>query len=144
MDIRRIMRLLPHRYPFLMVDRILRLDGDRMVTGIKNVTINEPFFQGHYPGQPIMPGVMILEAMAQISGILLSRSLDNTNKVALLISMDRVKIRRAARPGDQLVITAESRQVRSRTGFCNCTSTIDGQLSAEAEIKFMLVDEDLT
>jgi len=140
MDIRRIMRLLPHRYPFLMVDRIVELDGDRKAVGIKNVSINEPYFQGHYPGQPIMPGVMILEAMAQLSGILLSRRLEHTGKVAVLLSMDRVKMRRPVRPGDQLILQAERLHVRSRTGHCKCKAFIGEKVAAEAEIKFMLVD----
>lgn len=144
LDIRHIMRLLPHRYPFLMIDRVIEIDGDRRAVGIKNVTMNEPYFQGHYPGQPIMPGVLVLEAMAQLSGILLSRRLDNTGKVALLVSMDRVKIRQMALPGDQLVVEAESIHVRSRTGHCRCRALIGDKLSAEAEIKFMLVDEDAT
>ena len=140
MDIRRVMRLLPHRYPFLMVDRVIELDGEKRVVGIKNVTINEPFFQGHYPGQPIMPGVMILEALAQISGILLGRRLEHTGKVAVLLSMDRVKMRRPVRPGDQMLLEAEALHVRSRTGHCSCRATVGGELAAEAEIKFMLVD----
>jgi UDP-3-O-[3-hydroxymyristoyl] N-acetylglucosamine deacetylase/3-hydroxyacyl-[acyl-carrier-protein] dehydratase len=144
LDIRHILRLLPHRYPFLMIDRVIELQGDRKAIGIKNVTINEPFFQGHYPGQPVMPGVLVLEAMAQLSGVLLSRRLDNTGKVAMLVSMDRVKIRRAALPGDQLIIEAESLHIRSRTGHCKCRAMIGEHLVAEAEIKFMLVDEDAT
>jgi len=144
LDIRQVQRILPHRYPFLMIDRVIELDGDRRAVAIKNVTINEPFFQGHYPGQPVMPGVLVLEAMAQLSGVLLSRRLDNTGKVAMLISMDRVKIRRAARPGDQLVIEAESLHIRRRTGQCRCRTMIGEDLAAEAEIKFMLVDEDAT
>jgi len=140
MDIRKVLRLLPHRYPFLMVDRVLEIDGDHRAVGIKNVSINEPYFQGHYPGHPIMPGVMILEAMAQLSGILLSRRLEHTGKIAVLLSMDRVKMRRPARPGDQLILEAESIHVRSRTGHCRCRAKIDGQVAAEAEIKFMLVD----
>lgn len=140
MDIRKIMRLLPHRYPFLMVDRLIEISGDRKAVGIKNVTINEPFFQGHYPGQPIMPGVMILEALAQLSGILLSRRLEHTGKVAMLLSMDRVKMRRPVRPGDQLILEAEAVHVRSRTGHCRCEAKVDGEVAAEAEIKFMLVD----
>ncbi len=142
MDIRKIMRLLPHRYPFLMVDRIVEIDGDRKATGIKNVSINEPFFQGHYPGQPIMPGVMILEALAQLSGILLSRRLEHTGKVAVLLSMDRVKMRHPVRPGDQLLLEAESLHVRSRTGHCKCRALIGENVAAEAEIKFMLVDSE--
>ena len=140
MDIRRIMRLLPHRYPFLMIDRIIRLEDNRRVVGVKNVTINEPFFQGHYPGQPIMPGVMILEAMAQLSGVLLSRRLEHTGKVAMLLSMDRVKMRRPVRPGDQLILEAEAVHVRTRTGHCRCRAMVTGEVAAEAEIKFMLVD----
>jgi UDP-3-O-[3-hydroxymyristoyl] N-acetylglucosamine deacetylase/3-hydroxyacyl-[acyl-carrier-protein] dehydratase len=140
LDIRQIMRLLPHRYPFLMIDRVLELDGDRRALGVKNVTMNEPFFQGHYPGEPIMPGVMILEAMAQLSGLLLSQRLEHAGKVAVLLSMDRVKMRRPVRPGDQLLIEAETLHVRSRTGHCRCRATVGGELAAEAEIKFMLVD----
>jgi len=140
MDIRSIMRLLPHRYPFLMVDRVIEIDGDKRAVGLKNVSINEPYFQGHYPGQPIMPGVMILEAMAQLSGILLSRRLEHTGKVAMLLSMDRVKLRRAVRPGDQLVLEAEALHVRSRTGHCQCRALVNQEIAAEAEIKFMLVD----
>jgi len=140
MDIRKIMRLLPHRYPFLMIDRILRVEGDHRAVGVKNVTINEPFFQGHYPGQPIMPGVMILEALAQLSGVLLSRRLEHTGKVAVLLSMDRVKMRRPVRPGDQLVLEAEALHVRTRTGHCRCQAFVGNDVAAEAEIKFMLVD----
>ncbi len=142
MDIRQVMRLLPHRYPFLMVDRLIELDGDKRAVGLKNVSINEPFFQGHYPGQPIMPGVMILEALAQLSGILLSRRLEHTGKVAVLLSMDRVKMRRPVRPGDQLLLEAERIHVRSRTGHCRCRALIGPDVAAEAEIKFMLVDSE--
>jgi beta-hydroxyacyl-ACP dehydratase FabZ len=123
-----------------MVDRIIELDGDRKAVGLKNVSINEPYFQGHYPGQPIMPGVMILEALAQLSGILLSRRLEHTGKVAVLLSMDRVKMRRPVRPGDQLILEAERLHVRSRTGHCRCRALIGPDVAAEAEIKFMLVD----
>ncbi len=140
LDIRGIMRLLPHRYPFLMVDRIVETEGDERAVGIKNVTINEPYFQGHYPGQPIMPGVMILEAMAQISGILLSRRLEHAGKVAVLLSMDRVKMRRPVHPGDQIHLEAEALRVRPRMGHCACRARVSGEVVAEAEIKFMLVD----
>ncbi|MFB3892524.1 MAG: UDP-3-O-acyl-N-acetylglucosamine deacetylase [Phycisphaerae bacterium] len=140
LDIRKLMRLLPHRYPFLMLDRVIEIDGERRAVAVKNVTINEPFFQGHFPGLPIMPGVMILEAMAQLSGVLLGQRLEHTGKVAMLLSMDRVKIRRPVRPGDQLILQAESLHVRSRTGHCRCTAFVGEDLAAEAEIKFMLVD----
>jgi len=142
MDIHKILRLLPHRYPFLMIDRVIEMDGDRRAVGIKNVTINEPFFQGHYPGHPIMPGVMTLEAMAQLSGLLLSRQLEHAGKVAVLLSMDRVKMRRPVRPGDQLILEAETIRVRSRTGHCRCLARVGDEIAAEAEIKFMLVDAD--
>jgi len=140
MDIRNIMRLLPHRYPFLMVDRIVEIDGDRRIVGVKNVSINEPFFQGHYPGQPIMPGVMILEALAQVSGLLLSRRLEHTGKVAVLLSMDKVKMRKPVQPGDQLILEATRVHVRTRTGHCRCRALLGEEVAAEAEIKFMLVD----
>jgi UDP-3-O-[3-hydroxymyristoyl] N-acetylglucosamine deacetylase/3-hydroxyacyl-[acyl-carrier-protein] dehydratase len=140
LDISGIMRLLPHRYPFLMVDRIIETHGDERAIGVKNVTINEPYFQGHYPRQPIMPGVMILEAMAQMSGILLSRRLEHAGKVAVLLSMDRVKMRRPVRPGDQLILEAQAIRVRPRMGHCNCRALVEGEVVAEAEIKFMLVD----
>ena len=140
LDIRQIMRTLPHRYPFLMIDRVVEMVGDEKAVGVKNVSINEPFFQGHYPGEPIMPGVMILEAMAQLSGVLLSQRLEHTGKVAVLLSMDRAKMRRPVRPGDQLVIEAEALHVRTRTGHCKCRAYVGGELAAEAEIKFMLVD----
>jgi len=140
MDIRHIMRLLPHRYPFLMVDRIIEIDGDSRIVGVKNVSINEPFFQGHYPGEPIMPGVLVLEALAQVSGLLLSRRLEHTGKVAVLLSMDKVKMRKPVRPGDRLLLEARRIHVRSRTGHCRCRALLGEDVAAEAEIKFMLVD----
>jgi len=140
LDIRQIQRILPHRYPFLLVDRVIEFDGDRRAVGIKNVTYNEHFFQGHFPGTPIMPGVLIIEAMAQMSGILFGRRLENTGKLAVLLSIDKVKIRRPVVPGDQLVIEAEAVRVKTRTGYCRCKAMVGGQLAAEAQIRFMLVD----
>jgi len=142
LDIRQIMLLLPHRYPFLMIDRVTELVDDQKAVGVKNVSINEPYFQGHYPGEPIMPGVLILEAMAQLSGILLSQRLEHTGKVAFLVSLDKAKNRRPVRPGDQLVLEAEALHVRSRTGHCRCRAFVGGALVAEAELKFMLVDKE--
>ena len=141
-DIRGVQRLLPHRYPMLMVDRVIELDGDRRAVGIKNVTINEPFFQGHYPRQPIMPGVMIIEAMAQLGGILMAQNLEHTGKVAVLLSLDKVKFRKPVVPGDQLILEAESVRIKSKTGEVRCTArTLDDRV-AEASIRFMLVDAD--
>jgi len=108
--------------------------------GLKNVTINEAFFQGHYPGDPIMPGVLIIEALAQIGGVLLSQELEHKGKVAVLLSLDKVKFRRAVRPGDQLILEAEAIRVRSNTGHVKGRARVAGDLVAEAEIKFILTD----
>jgi len=142
LDIRQIAKILPHRYPFLLVDKIVEIEGDSRIRGIKNVTANEHFFQGHFPGTPIMPGVLIVEAMAQISGLLFAQTLEHTGKLAFLVSMDAVKLRRPVVPGDQLVLSSEAVRVRSRTGHCRCVATVGEQIVAEAELKFMLVDDD--
>lgn len=140
LDIRQVQRILPHRYPMLLVDRVVEIDGDRRAVGIKNVTINEPFFLGHYPRQPIMPGVLIIEALAQLGGILMSQKLEHTGKVAVLLSLDKVKFRRPVVPGDQLVLEALAVRVKARTGQTQCRATVGGELAAEATIRFMLVD----
>lgn len=140
LDIHRVQRVLPHRYPFLMIDRIIEIEGTKRVVGLKNVTVNEPFFQGHYPGDPIMPGVLIIEALAQIGGVLLSQELEHKGKVAVLLSLDKVKFRRAVRPGDQLILEAEAIRVRSTTGHVKGRAHVAGELVAEAEIKFILTD----
>jgi UDP-3-O-[3-hydroxymyristoyl] N-acetylglucosamine deacetylase/3-hydroxyacyl-[acyl-carrier-protein] dehydratase len=140
LDTRRIQRILPHRYPMLLVDRVLEVIGDHKAIGIKNVTFNDIFFQGHYPGTPIMPGVLIVEAMAQLGGILLSQKLEHTGKLAVLLSMDKVKMRHPVVPGDQLILEALTVRVKSRTGHVRCKAFVGDKLAAEAEIKFMLVD----
>lgn len=142
LDIREVMRILPHRFPFLLIDRVVELEGYTRAVGIKNVSINEPFFQGHWPDQPVMPGVLIVEAMAQLSGVLLLRKLEHTGKLAVLLSIDRVKLRRAVVPGDQLRIESLAENVKPRTGRVLCTATVEGRLAAQARIKFMLVDAD--
>ncbi len=140
LDIQQILNLLPHRYPFLMIDRVIELDGFQRAVAIKNVTINEPFFQGHWPEQPIMPGVLQLEAMAQLAGVLLLRKLDNTGKLAVLWSIDKVKLRGAVVPGDQLRIEVETIRAKPQVGHVRARCKVAGRLVAEAELKFTLVD----
>jgi len=139
-DVNRVQRILPHRYPFLMIDRILEVEGSDRVIALKNVTVNEAFFQGHYPGDPIMPGVLIIEALAQAGGVLLSQELQHKGKVAVLLSLDKVKFRRPVRPGDQLLLEARTIRVRATTGHLKGWARVGGELAAEAEIKFILTD----
>ncbi len=139
-DIRKVQRILPHRYPMLLIDRVLEIQGTQRIVAIKNVTINEEFFQGHYPGDPIMPGVLIVEALAQAGGLLLSQALEHKGKVAVLLSLDKVKFRRAVRPGDQLILEAEAVRVRSTTGHVRASAKVGNEIVAEAEIKFVLTD----
>jgi len=140
MDIQEVFSLLPHRYPFLLIDRVIELEGYRRAVGIKNVTINEPFFQGHFPGQPIMPGVLILEAMAQLAGVLLLRRLENTGKLAVLWSIDKVKLRKSVIPGDQLRIEIEATKVKDQMGRVQAKAKVSQKLVAEALLTFTLVD----
>ncbi len=142
LDIQAIRRILPHRYPFLMVDRVIEIDGTRRAVGVKNVTGNEEFFQGHYPGQPIMPGVLILEALAQMGGILLSQELKLKGKIAVLLSIDKVKFRRPVVPGDQLILEVEALRIKPRTGHVRCRAKVGDVLAAEANLKFMMADAD--
>ena len=142
LDIRQIAKILPHRYPFLLVDKVIEIDGDRYIKAVKNVSFNEQFFQGHYPGTPIMPGVLIVEAMAQVSGLLFAQTLEHTGKMGVVLGMDNVKLRKAVVPGDQLILTAETLKSRRRTAHCKCTAMVGDSIVAEAQIKFMLVDDE--
>ncbi|HUW55644.1 MAG TPA: UDP-3-O-acyl-N-acetylglucosamine deacetylase [Planctomycetota bacterium] len=142
LDIRDIMKILPHRYPFLMVDRVIELEGYERAVGIKNVTMNEHFFQGHFPGRPMMPGVLQIEAMAQLAGVLLRRKLTEEKKLALLMGIDEVRFPRPVVPGDQLVLEAVAVRVKTRSGQVRCRASVDGETTAEALIKFILVDVD--
>jgi len=142
MDITRILEVIPHRYPFLLVDRILEVEDERRVVGLKNVTINEPFFQGHFPGHPIMPGVLIVEAMAQCGGFLLLGNVEDPgSKVVYFMSLDRVKFRRPVVPGDQLRFEVTMLQLRGRNCRMKGVAWVDGNLVAEAEMAARLVDK---
>ena len=141
LDIERIMEVLPHRYPILLVDRILELTPRKRVVGIKNVTINEPFFQGHFPGHPIMPGVLIIESMAQVGGMLLMDELkEPPPKVVYFMALDNVKFRRPVVPGDQLRSEVEILQLRGRNCRLKGVAFVDGQVVAEAEMLARVVD----
>jgi UDP-3-O-[3-hydroxymyristoyl] N-acetylglucosamine deacetylase/3-hydroxyacyl-[acyl-carrier-protein] dehydratase len=141
LEIDRILEVIPHRYPFLLVDRILELEPRRRVVGIKNVTINEPFFQGHFPGHPIMPGVLIIESMAQVGGMLLMDELTSPEeKVVYFMALDNVKFRRPVLPGDQLRSEVEMIQFRGRTCRLKGVAYVDGQVVAEAEMLARVVD----
>ncbi|MEP6572721.1 MAG: UDP-3-O-acyl-N-acetylglucosamine deacetylase [Gemmatimonadota bacterium] len=141
MDIGQILDVIPHRYPFLLVDRIIEIEGVQRIVGIKNVTINEPFFQGHFPGHPIMPGVLIIEAMAQVGGMLLMGAIeDRASKVVYFMSLDNVKFRRPVVPGDQLRFELEMVQFRGKTCKMKGVAIVDGQVAAEAEMMARVVD----
>ena len=139
LDIDQLMRILPHRYPFLMVDRIVKIAGNKVV-GIKNVTINEPFFQGHFPQHPIMPGVMQLEAIAQVAGVLMLREAENLGKIAYFMSADKVKWRRPVRPGDTLVIDVEMIKTRGKIGKAKGVCRVGDDIVSEAEFTVMMGD----
>ncbi len=140
-DIQQILQYLPHRYPMLLVDRVIEFESRKRIVGVKNVTINEPFFQGHYPGHPIMPGVLIIEAMAQVGGLLLMDAVDNPDdKVVYFMSLDNVKWRRPVRPGDQLVFELELVQLRSSVCKMRGEGFVDGKLVAEADLMARIMD----
>jgi beta-hydroxyacyl-ACP dehydratase FabZ len=143
-DVIEIQAVLPHRYPFLLVDRILEIELGKRVVGLKNVTINEPFFAGHYPGHPIMPGVLILEAMAQVGGFLLMRSLNlrAVNKVLYFTGIDRARFRRPVVPGDQIRFEVEIVQLRRQVCRMKGVALVDGKTAAEAEMNAVAVDRD--
>ena len=140
LDIDAIRQILPHRYPFLLVDRILEMEAERVV-GIKNVSVNEPFFEGHFPGFPVMPGVLIIEAMAQVAGVLvLSQIPDRASKLVLLAGVDGAKFRKPVRPGDQLRIEMKLLRKKSSLAKMSGTATVNGDVVAEAEMLCVLAD----
>ncbi len=141
-DIARIMKLLPHRYPFLLVDKIVDMDGDNSAVGIKNVSINEPYFQGHFPNFPVMPGVLLIEGMAQTAGALCVASLKEIYdpQVVYFMAIDRARFRRPVLPGDTVHYHMTKRRNRGRVWRFEGKATVNGQLVAEAEISAMIVD----
>jgi UDP-3-O-[3-hydroxymyristoyl] N-acetylglucosamine deacetylase/3-hydroxyacyl-[acyl-carrier-protein] dehydratase len=142
LGINEIMSYLPHRYPFLLIDRILEFEENKRVVGIKNVTINEPFFQGHFPGHPIMPGVLLIEAMAQVGGVLALKSdPEPLKKVIYFMSIDKAKFRKPVVPGDQVRFELELLKVRSTVRQFRGVALVDGNVVAEAEMMAMIVNK---
>ncbi len=141
-DIRGIMALIPHRYPLLLVDRMVKIEKNISATGLKNVTFNEPFFQGHFPGVPIMPGVLIVESMAQTAGVLVVHSMGDAgrNKLVYFMTIDNAKFRRPVTPGDSLYVSVTVIKSRGPVWKFKGEAHVDGQLCAEAEFSAMIVD----
>ena len=141
-DINEIMRILPHRYPFLLVDKITEFEESKMAKGIKNVTINEPFFLGHFPGHPIMPGVLIVEAMAQVGGILAFKSSDVSDKVVYFMGIDKARFRKPVLPGDTLHFTLEVKKIRGTIWSFKGEAHVDGKLVANADLMATIMDKE--
>ena len=140
LDIMQVMKALPHRPPFLMVDRVTKIEGNK-ITALKQVTIGEPYFQGHFPAHPIMPGVLQLEAIAQVAGILMMRQAENAGKLAYFMSAESVKWRKPVRPGDTLIIDVEMTKARGKIGKAKGVCSVNGEPVSEAEVTFMLIDQ---
>ena len=138
LDIKDILKILPHRYPFLLVDRVIKFEGDTKCVGVKNVTMNEPFFAGHFPGHPVMPGVLQVEAMAQVGSILMLRKPENAGKIGYFMSADGVKFRKPVLPGDTLFIEAEALKIRGNIGITYCRCLVNDEVVSEGELKFSL------
>ena len=142
LEAREIMKILPHRYPFLLVDRILEVEPGVRAVGIKNVTANEPQFTGHWPDNPVMPGVLILEAMAQVGGVLLLTGIESEGKLALFGGVDRARFRRQVVPGDQIRFEVEMLRRKSSIGKVKGVASVDDEVAAEAELMFALIAPD--
>jgi len=140
MDCEEIKSILPHRYPFLLVDRIIELERAKRIVGIKNVTINEEFFQGHFPQKHVMPGVLIVEALAQVAGVMMLREPENQGKLAFFMTIDQVKFRKIVVPGDQLRLEVNVVRWKTRTGKVHGEAKVDGKVVCEADLTFSLVD----
>jgi 3-hydroxyacyl-[acyl-carrier-protein] dehydratase len=142
-DIKQIMDILPHRYPFLLVDRVISVEKGVKIVGIKNVTFNEPFFQGHFPGNPIMPGVLIVEAMAQAAGILAFRSSETESKGVYFMSIEKAKFRKPVVPGDQMILEVSLLQRRSNVWRFSGIAKVDDKVVSEAEFTAMTTDKEI-
>ena len=142
LDTRQVLSMLPHRYPFLLVDKILELESGQRVVGVKNVTINEHFFVGHFPERPIMPGVLIVEMMAQVSGILMRTLGDHGDKLAFLASIEKARFRKPVVPGDVLVAEVSLLRARGTIAWVKAESRVDGALVCEAELSLALIPRD--
>ncbi|MEN9894183.1 MAG: hypothetical protein RIR97_35 [Pseudomonadota bacterium] len=141
-DIREILKLLPHRYPFLLVDRIIEIDGDDSAVGIKNVTANEPHFTGHFPEQPIMPGVLLIEGMAQTAGAICTRKAASGSHLVYFMTIDNARFRKPVIPGDRVEFHVKKQKQRGNIWKFHCDAKVDGQLVAEADIGAMIVNKD--
>lgn len=143
LDVKAILASLPHRYPFLLVDRVVEMEPGRKIVALKNVTLNEPFFQGHFPGVPVMPAVLIVEALAQAGAVLMLHDLaERDRRLVLFTGIDGARFRRAVKPGDQLRLTMEVRHLRARACRMRGRAEVDGQLAAEAEIFSVLAERE--
>jgi 3-hydroxyacyl-[acyl-carrier-protein] dehydratase len=138
MDIEQIQATIPHRYPFLLVDEITELEEGKRVVGKKNVTINEPFFQGHFPGYPVMPGVLIVEALAQAGAVVMLSKEENKGKIGFLAGIDKCRFKRQVKPGDQLKLEVEITRLKGPIGKGKAVATVDGEIACEAEIMFAI------
>jgi 3-hydroxyacyl-[acyl-carrier-protein] dehydratase len=138
MDIEQIKETIPHRYPFLLVDKVTEIEEGKRVTGIKNVTVNEPFFQGHFPEYPVMPGVLIVEALAQVGAIGVLGMEANKGKLGFLAGLDKCRFKQQVKPGDQLKLEVEITRIKGPIGKGKGIATVDGKLACEAEITFAI------
>ncbi len=141
LDAQQIQEIIPHRYPFLLVDRIIEIEYGQRAVGIKNVSMGDPFFQGHFPGHPVMPGVLIVEALAQVGAVALLGMEQNQGKIALFAGIDGVRFKRQVVPGDVLRLEVEVGKMRRGVGVGTATATVDGELAARGQLMFAVVDD---